>query len=205
MSNVDIQNVGIDFIVINDKLSGLVTITTEDLSEQNLSDNFIYKVCPDGEILNVGNENKTDKKLKEKAVKNSKEILNDKLMEEGFEKIPEGLSKLDLTKMLEFSEKNIVKNNKYSKMFPYSVEKTDNYDLKVMLLMYNGSNNATEITKFPFKLKDANDNVIIADVVDINKTISPFKIGICEVLIEKARLSEQLPDLTTWTVTFEMQ
>ena len=81
MSNVDIQKVGTDFIVINDKLSGLVTITTEDLSEQNLSDNFIYKVCPDGEILNVGKENRIDEKLKTKSVKNSREILIDKLIE----------------------------------------------------------------------------------------------------------------------------
>ncbi|MBU3175307.1 SLAP domain-containing protein [Clostridium estertheticum] len=89
-------------------------------------------------------------------------------------------------------------------MFPFSVEKTENYDLKVILLMYNGSNNETEINKFPLKIKDANDNVLIADLVDINKTISPYKLGICEVLIEKERLGEQLPDLTTWTITFEM-
>ena len=107
--------------------------------------------------------------------------------------------------MLEFSEKEIVKNNKYSKMFPFSVEKTDNYDLKVILLMYNGSSNATDLTKFPFKLKDANDKVIIAGTIDLDKTISSSKIGICEVLIEKTRLIEQLPDLTSWTVTFEME
>ncbi|MCB2354989.1 SLAP domain-containing protein [Clostridium estertheticum] len=204
MSNIDTQKVGTDFIVINDNLSGLVTITTEDLSEQNLSNNFIYKVCPNGEILNAGNENKIDEKLKKKAVRNSKEILSDKLIADGFEEIPENLSKLELTKILEFSQNKIVKNNKYSRMFPFSVEKTENYDLKVILLMYNGSNIVTEMSKFPFKLKDANDNVLIADLIDINKTISPSKIGICEVLIEKARLSEQLPDLTTWTVTFEM-
>ena len=63
MANIDKQKIGTDFIVIKDKLSGLVTITTEDLSEQNLSNNFIYKVCPDGEILNVGIENKKDEKL----------------------------------------------------------------------------------------------------------------------------------------------
>ncbi|MCB2357816.1 SLAP domain-containing protein [Clostridium estertheticum] len=204
MSNIDTQKVGTDFIVINDKLSGLVTITTEDLSEQNLSNNFIYKVCPNGEILNAGNENKIDEKLKKKAVRNSKEILSDKLIEDGFEEIPENLTKLELTKILEFSQNKIVKNNKYSRMFPFSVEKTENYDLKVILLMYNGSNNESEINKFPFKLKDANDNVLIVGLIDINKKISPYKIGICEVLIEKAQLSEQLPDLTSWTVTFEM-
>ncbi|MBU3185242.1 SLAP domain-containing protein [Clostridium estertheticum] len=204
MSNVDIQKVGTDFIVINDKLSGLVTITTEDLSEQNLSNNFIYKVCPNGEILNAGSENKIDEKLKKKAVRNSKEILSDKLIADGFDEIPENLTKLELTRILEFSQNKIVKNNNYSRMFPFSVEKTDNYDLKVILLMYNGSNNESEINKFPLKIKDANDNVLIADLVDINKTISPYKIGICEVLIEKERLSEQLPDLTTWTITFEM-
>ena len=173
MSNVDIQKVGTDYIVINDKLSGLVTITTEDLSEQNLPDNFIYKVCPDGEILNVGKENRTEKKLKAKSVKNSREILIDKLIEDGFEHIPENLTKLELTKMLEFSEEKIVKNkNEYSRVFPFSVEKNDNYDLKVILLIYNGSKHATTLTKFPFKLKDANDKVIIAGVIDLDKTVS---------------------------------
>jgi len=205
MSNIDAQKVGTDFIVINDKLSGLVTITTEDLSEQNLSNNFIYKVCPDGEILNIGKENKINEKLKAKAVKTSQEILIEKLIQDGFEQIPENLTKLELTRMLEFSEKKIVKNNGYSRMFPFSVEKTENYDLKVILLMYNGSKNASEITKFPFKLKDAKDQVVIADIIDVDKIISSSKIGICEVLIEKERLSVQLPDLTTWTVTFEME
>ena len=70
--------------------------------------------------------------------------------------------------------------------------------------MYNGSDNPITITKFPFKLKDAKDKVLIADFIEINKTATS-KIVICEVKIEKARISEPIPDLATWTVTFEVQ
>jgi SLAP domain-containing protein len=207
MSNIDIQTNGTDTIVINDKLSGLVTITitTENLSKQNLPNNFTYKVSPTGKILNVGVEDNIDEKLKEATIKSSKEILIEKLIRDGFEQIPESFTELELNRILEFSEREIDKENDYSKMFPFSVETTNDGDLKVILLMYNGSNNEIPLTMFPFKLKDARDKVLIVDLIEINKTVSPCKIVICEVQIESARLSEQVSDLTTWTVTFEMQ
>lgn len=203
MDNIDIQKTGTDTIIIDDKLAGLVTITTEDLSEQNLSNNFIYKICPDGKIINSAVEDKTDKRLNAASVKNSKETIFEKLIKEGFEQIPENFTKLELTNILEFSKKEIVKNINFARVFPFSVEVTANYDIKVVLLAYNGAKNATVLTQFPFKLKDAKDNVLIVGSIDINKTISPSRTVICEVQIEKARLSEQLPDLSNWTVTFE--
>lgn len=205
MSNIDTQKSGTDTIVINDELSGLVTITTEDLDDQNVSNNFIYKVCPDGKILNSGAESKINEKPKEAPVKTSKELLIEKLIKDGFERIPKNLTEQELIKILEFSEREIVKSNDYSRMFPFSVETANNGDLKVILLMYNGGTIETSLTKFPFKLKDANDKVLIVGLVDIDKTISPSKIVVCEVQIEKALLSEEVPDLTTWTVTFELQ
>jgi SLAP domain-containing protein len=205
MSDIETQMIGTDTIVINDKLSGLVTITIENLSKQNLSNNFTYRVCPDGEILGMGADNNIDEKLKETSVKSSKEVLIEKLIMNGFEKVPENLTELELDSILEFSEKEIVKSNDYSKMFPYSVETTNSDDLKVILLMYNGSNIIATLEKFPFKLKDAKDKVVTAGLIEVNKTINPSKIVICEVQIEKAALSEQTPDLTTWTVTFEME
>ncbi|MBU3143456.1 SLAP domain-containing protein [Clostridium sp. CF012] len=205
MSNIHKQTIGTDTIVIKDKLTGLVTITTEDLSAKNSSNSFIYKICPDGKILNIGEENNIDEKLKEASVKNPKEILIERLIKGGFEQIPEDLTEIELVKMLDFSEREIVKNNDYSRMFPFSVETTNSGDLKVILLMYNGSTIEVNIDKFPFKLKDSKDKVLIAGLIDINKTISSSKIAICEVQIEKSLLSEQAADLTTWTVTFEME
>jgi SLAP domain-containing protein len=205
MSNIETQIIGTDIIVINDKLGGLITITNEDLCEQGLSNNFSYRVCPDGEILDSVADNNIDEKLKEAPVKSSKEILIEKLIKHGLEHVPEGLTELELNSILDFSEREIVRSNDYSKMFPFNVETINNGDLKVTLLMYNGSSRVTALTKFPFKLKDAKDKVITVGLIDINKTISPFKIGICEVRIEKASFSEKVPDLTTWTVTFEME
>lgn len=203
MSDIHKQRIGTDTILINDKLSGLVTITTEDLSKRDLTNSFIYKICPDGKILNVHEENKIDEKLEKASVKNPREILVEKLIKGGFEKIPDELTDLELVRALEFSESEIVKNNN-SRMFPFSVEATNKGDLKVILLMYNGSKNEMDVDKFPFKLKDAKNKVLTAGLIDINKTISPSKIAICEVQIEKALLSDQTWDLTTWTVTFEM-
>ncbi|MGV8983119.1 SLAP domain-containing protein [Clostridium sp.] len=204
MSNINKQKIGTDIIVIKDKLNGLVTITTEDLSRRDLTNSFIYKICPDGKVLNVHEENKIDEKLEEASVKNPRGILIEKLIKGGFEKIPDDLTDLELVRILEFSEREIVKNND-SRMFPFSVETTNSGDLKVILLMYNGSMTEMTVDKFPFKLKDAKNKVITAGLIDINKIISPSKIAICEVQIEKALLNEQEVDLTTWTVTFEME
>ena len=207
MSNIDIQTNGTNTIVIDDKLNDvvIVTITSEDLSMQNSHNSSTYKVSPEGKILNNIVEHKIDEKIKEPTVKNFKGMLIEKLIKDGFEQIPKDLTELELNGILQFSPQEIDKRNDYSKMFPFSVETTNSGDLKVILLMYNGSNKEIPLTKFPFKLKDAKDKVLIIDVIDINKTVSPSKIVICEVQIEKARLSEQAPDLTKWTVTFEMQ
>ncbi|MGH4139576.1 SLAP domain-containing protein [Clostridium sp.] len=205
MSNINKQKIGTDTIVVKDKLNGLVTITTEDLSKRDLTNSFIYKICPDGKILNIAEDNSIDEKLKEASVKNPREILIEKLIKGRFQQIPEDLTELELGRILEFSEKEIVEIKGFSRMFPFSVETTNSGDLKVMLLMYNGNKSEMAVDKFPFKLKDAKNKVLTAGLIDINKTISPYKIVICEVQIEKELLSEQPWDLTTWTVTFEME
>ena len=205
MSNINKQKSGNDTIVINDKLNGLVTITTEDLSKRDLTNSYIYKICPDGKILNIDEENSIDEKLKEASVKNPKEILVKKLIKGRFEQIPKDLTELELVRILDFSEKEIAEIKGFSRMIPFSVETTNSGDLKVILLMYNGSMTEMTVDNFPFKLRDAENKVITAGLIDINKIISPSKIAICEVQIEKALLNEQEVDLTTWTVTFEME
>ena len=80
MSNIHKQTIGTEIIVVKDKLNGLVTITTEDLSQRDLTNSFIYKICPDGKILNIAEENRIDEKLKEASVKNPKEILIERLI-----------------------------------------------------------------------------------------------------------------------------
>lgn len=207
MNNIDIQTNGTNTIVIDDKLNDLViiTITSEDLAMQNAYNSSTYTVSPAGNILNNIVENNIDENIKGLTAKNSKGILIEKLVKDGFEQVPKDLTESELNRILEFSIKEIDKRNVYSKMFPFSVETTSSGDLKVILLMYNGSNNKIPLTKFPFKLKDANDKVLIIDVININKTVSPSKIAICEFQIERSRISERVLDLTTWTVTFEMQ
>ncbi len=205
MSNIDKETIGTDIIVINSELSGLVTITSEDLVQRDLSNSFVYRIWPDGKILNVDQENNLDEKVKEDSKKTPKEILIEKLIKAGFVEISEELSELELVKLLDFSEREIVNIDGYARVFPFSVEAIHSGDLKVMLLIYNGATTEMTIEKFPFKLKDAKGKVIIAGLIDINKSVAPSKIAISEVQIEKSLLSEQAGDLTTWTVSFETE
>ncbi|MGH4120710.1 SLAP domain-containing protein [Clostridium sp.] len=207
MSNIDIQTNGTNTIVIDDKSNDLVTITitSEDVTLQNSHcSSTTYKVSPEGKILNNIVETKIDEKIEQPTDKNYKKMLIEKMIKDGFEQVPKGLTESELSTIIEFSLKEIEKRNDYSKMFPFSVEITSSGNLKIILLMYNGSNSEIPLTKFPFKLKDAKDKLVIVDLIEINKTVSPSKIAICEVEIERARLSEQTPDLTTWAVTFEI-
>lgn len=206
MSNIDIKMHGDDTVVINELLDGVVTFTCKNLYSQGGVSNYTYKVSPDGKIIKLETDNSISEELTiNKSKENAKEVLFNMMTRSGFEQIPNNLTEVELEDILEFSKTNIDKKNDYSKMFPFSVKVNNTGDLKVILLMYNGSSKSIPLTKFPFKLKDANDKVQIIDMIDINKTISPSKMVICEVQISKDQLSDKVPDLTSWTINFEMQ
>ena len=206
MNNIHIKLDGNDTIIIEDVLDGIVTITSKDLNSQSVEKNLIYKVFQDGKIIKVNDSNEIDNEsLFNKVIeKTSKDVVIDELINNGFEQIPDTLTELELKNILEFSRINIDKSYNYSKMFPYSVEITDVGDLKVTLLMYNGIEDSISLSKFPFKLMDAKDEIVIADLIDIDKSINPLKIEICILLLKKERLSMQTPDLSEWTITFEL-
>jgi SLAP domain-containing protein len=208
MSNIDIKISGNDtIIIINDMLQGAVTITTKDSNNEEEASGITYKVSPDGRLININEESDVDIKsiFKKPLQKASKEALTRELVEFGFDQIPDNIPESELADILSFSKIKIDKSMEYSKMFPFKVEITNIGDLKVTLLMYNGINDSISLSKFPFKLLDAKDNVLMVDMIDINKSINPFKIAICEVLIGNDRLNNQTPDLIKWTVTFELQ
>ena len=196
MSVKNNQNYFDDTIVINNILSDnsedIITIYSKDLHSQYLDRNNSYKVSPEGKILsNSLNEN-------------SKEILIRKLIDYGFEKIPDNLTELELKGILVYSTTKMIKQIGFGKMDPYSVELDDNGDLKIIILIYNGNTISLTLGEFPLKLKDAKDKVILADLVDLNQEISSDKISICYLKLNKELLKEETIDLTTWSITFEV-
>lgn len=183
----------------NESSVDVITINSSDLNNNSSDD--AYKVSSDGEVVNinlVGN-------LKESYLKgiNSKSMLIKELIKYGFDKIPVGLNEIQLINILEFSMTSMIKNVNYGKIYPFSVEKNDNGDLVIVLLMYNWNEQPFTLGNIPLKLKDASGKVVFANLVDLTKEIGPKKIGIYYVEINKETLKEDDMDLTKWTITFE--
>ena len=200
MSGKNNQNYFDDTIVINNILSDnsedIITIHSKNLCGQYLDKYNSYKVSPEGKIAIDD--------LNSNLNKNSKEMLIKELIDYDFENIPDNLTKLELKNILEYSTSNILKDIRFAKTEPFSVEIADNGDLKIILLVYNGNSIVLNLGEFPLKLKDANNKVIVADFIDLNLEVSSGKIGICYLKLNKEILKEENMDLTTWTITFEV-
>lgn len=195
-----------DTIVIDSSLSGdssdVITITSSDLNNENSNNNHSYKISSQGKVI----INDVLSNLKENHLKDGKwkEILAKELTKYGFEKIPDELDEIHLESILEFSVNKMIKNIQYGQIHPFSVEKADNGDLIIILLMYNGNMHPFDLESIPLKVKDANDKVVFADLANLNKTISPKKIGIYCLRINEENLKENNMDLTKWNITFEL-
>ena len=189
-----------DTIVIDNIQSNnsedVITIYFKNLHSQYLDKDNSYKVSPNGKILS----NSLTSNLNE----NSKGILIKELISHGFEKIPDNFTELELESILKFSRTEMQKEISCAKIEPYSAQVADNGDLKITLLIYNGNSITLTLEKFPLKLKDANNKVVLADFIDLNMEISSKKIGICCLKIGKDILLEEKLDLNTWSITFEV-
>lgn len=194
--------------IVTENSGEIITFSANESAKENLMDSFIYKISSDGKviILNPINENESKFESKRSAITNldRRHVLANELINNSFEDIPTEITEKELEDISEYAKDKIIKGKGYSKMYPFSVEMSDEGSLNVILLMYNGSEESLELTKFPFKLKDASGNVIICDLIDINKTISADKIAICNLVISKDKLIETKIDLSKWEITFEM-
>jgi SLAP domain-containing protein len=187
-----------------DNINNIITITNIDNVESK--NECIYKITSHGKVLIPIEESKGNVRIKNNPIKTdlkNKESLNI-VANNLFQEIPTNLAQEVIEKIKAFS-KGIIKTNGYGEMYPYSVKLTDDCDIQVIMLMYNGNSQPMELTKFPFKLMDANDKVIIRDFIDINTTINPNKIGICQIKLDKYKLTETNVDLANWKVTFEVE
>lgn len=190
-----------DTIIVDNGLSdssdNVITINSSYLNVKGLDDNHSYKVSPDGKVIfNDLLSNLKDEKLKE--------LLTNELMKYGFEEIPADLNETQLKGILEFSIAKIEKGIEYGQFYPFSVGRTDDSGLAIILLMYNGNSLPFAVETFPIKLKDADDKVIFADLVNLNKAVSPKKTGIYYIKITKEVLKEDNMDLSTWSITFDV-
>lgn len=189
-----------------DNSDEVVTISAQGLKDKDVYDDCDYKISPDGKII-FNNLSSDLSNLGQEHIENKtpKESLIDELTKHGFEKIPADLNEEQLKGILEFYITKVVKNIEYGQLYPFSVEKTDNGDLTVILLMYNRNTIPFALGDIPLKLKDANNRVVFADSINLDKVVDSNKVGIYYIRIDKENLKEENMDLSTWTITFEAE
>jgi SLAP domain-containing protein len=177
----------------------VVTINSSDLDNKSLD--YKYKVSSSGEVVTVNLlGNLKGSYLKD--IKTKKAVIRE-LIEQGFDNIPAELTGIELKNILEFSMSEISKNLHYGKIYPFSIEKNETGDIKIVLLMHNSYEHPLSLGNIPVKLKDANEKIIFAGFIDFSKEISPKKTGVYCVKIDKEKLKEDSMDLKSWNITFE--
>lgn len=189
---------------LNNILDNVITINSSYSNMKDLDENYSYTISPDGKV--IFNDLLNDlRKLKANQLKDKseKELLIDELIKYGFEKVPTDLNETQLKSILEFSIAKIIKNIEYGQFHPFSVEKAASNDLFIILLMYNGNTLPFAVETLPFKLKDADEKVIFAGSINLDKAVSPKKTGIYYIKINKNDLKEDSMDLSKWTITFD--
>lgn len=205
---MDSDNIIVIKNIITEDSNEIVTISANESAKESLKDSFIYKISADGKVirLNPVNENKDKYEPKKSIITkvDNRTILVNELVNNSFEDIPIELKEMELEAINAYAKNKIVKGKGYGRVYPFSVEMSNEGALNIILLMYNGNEESLAFTKFPFKLKDSNGDVIICDLIDINQTISPDKIGICNLVINKDKLIKTEIDLAKWDITFEM-
>ena len=196
-----------DTIVINNIVSDdsedIITIYSRNPRKKYADKKNSYKISPNGRIV----INNLMGELQEKSLKqgNLRDLLVEELIKIGFERVPTNLTEEELKDIFEYSISKMVRKIGFGKMEPYRVKLTDSGDLEIMLLIYNGNGLSLTLDQFPLKLKDANQKVVFAGLFDFNIEVSSDRIGICCIKINKDVLKEKDMDLTTWSITFEMQ
>ena len=205
-------------INITDKNSIIsITVPSADLYSADAENTCAFKVNEDGTIIINCNTSEDNIKVVTIPIKEeiTKEEISSKIdtkpMEESlldtFEKIPEDLSEIEISKILEFAkgkELKELKETRQSRIFPYSVSLTENGDIKITLVIYNGGQFQLSLPQMPIKLIDANKAIIIAELVDINAEVNIGKIGIIESIVSKEKLKENIINLKEWEITFAM-
>jgi SLAP domain-containing protein len=187
---------------LSDDLCDAITINSRALNDQGLDMNYSFRISQDGKILFSGlPSNWVERSLKGENIKG---ILLKELFKCGFDIIPAELTETELKDILEFSINKIVRNLDYGQIYPFSVEKTDEGDIKIILLVYNANTFPLNLEKLPIKLRDANEKIIFADLIEFGKEVSPKKTGIFYHKINKEILKEDDMDLTSCTVAFEL-
>lgn len=189
--------------IITDGSSEIITLSVNDSDKGSLTDSFIYKISSDGKVVKLSPVNESESNTEGKLL-DSRRILVKELIKNSFEDIPSELTEKELEYINEYAKNKIIKGKGYGRVYPFSVEMSHEGALNVILLLYNGNEESLAFTKFPFKLTDANGNVVICDLIDIDKTISPDKIGICNMVIDKDKLIKTKIDLLKWDITFNM-
>jgi len=190
-----------------------ITVPSTELYSADTENTCAFKVNEDGKIIINCKTSEDNIKIvttpikeitKEQLLSNVDTKPKEESLLDIFEKIPEDLSKAEINKILEFVYGQELKEIGCSKILPYNVKLTDNGDLKITLVIYNGDKLQLNLPQIPLKLIDAKKSIIIAELVDINAQVNVGKIGIIETTVSKEKLKENTIDLKEWYITFAM-
>ncbi|MBZ9625167.1 SLAP domain-containing protein [Clostridium sp. FP2] len=176
-----------------------ITVPSTEVYSADKENACAFKVNEDGKII-------INCKTGEDSIEISTTITKEEIKEESlidtFEKIPEGLSEAEISKILEFITKKAPKEGGCSRIYPYSVSETEGGDIKITLVIYNGDKSQLDLPQISLKLIDANKSIIIAELVDINAVVNSGKIGIFETIVSKEKLKEKTINLKKWDINF---
>ncbi|WML36735.1 SLAP domain-containing protein [Clostridium sp. OS1-26] len=180
-------------IIIDDSLGESITISARG---QYLDDNHIHKLSPNGKVIISIPKDINDE--------TSREVLISELLKLGFENIPEELNEEELKDIIGFAISKMDKEASYGQIYPFIVKKCENDDLSIILLMNNKNTFPFELAQLPITLKDAEEKVVFADFVKLNKAICAEKTGIYYIKVNKEDVKEKDMDLSTWSIIFQV-
>ncbi|MCB2296807.1 SLAP domain-containing protein [Clostridium tagluense] len=176
-----------------------ITVPSTELYSADKENACAFKVNEDGKIV-------INCKIGQVGIEILKTITEEEIKEESlidiFEKIPEGLSEVEINQILEFVTEKNPREEYGGRIYPYSVSEIENGDIKITLVIYNGGKLQLELPQISLKLIDANKSIIIAELVDINAVVNCGKIGVFETIVSKEKLKEDTINLKKWDINF---
>ncbi|MGK0469362.1 SLAP domain-containing protein [Clostridium sp.] len=199
----------------NKNTSISITETSKEPYSSETENTCVFKVSDDGKVIigcKLSENNIKGVTVPSGKVSVKEESLNEiPLKEENivdmFENLPKDLSEKEINKIIEFLNKeelNKLKKTGCGSILPYSVELTDNGDIKITLVIYNGGKIQLSLSQMPIKLTDVNKAIVMAELVDINAVVNYGKIGVFENIVTKDKLKENNINLEEWNITFTM-
>lgn len=202
-------------IEVDKCLEEVITLGLENQKNELLTIKVDSSKCDSNGVIliNIGESKSTYKKLfkiigvpismrqeYDKIYMNEK---YDKIIGNSFDRVPSDLGETKLLEIMNYINEKVIVEEGQCRMVAYEICKKENEKLIATLFMINNTKETVEITKFPIKLTDANDKVIVKELFDLNLVVAPYKTSITHIAIDVKNDFHQI-DLSKWNISFEV-